>query len=340
MSLKQLPKVNNVIPDLVYAGANPIYQDQKATKKQLVALEKLGIEYIVNLQEQHELHESYEDLTDNFRILYLPIVDRKTTDDEAVKKLVNGIYRKIEHKHKIFIHCQGGKGRTGVIVALLLAKYYGYGATKALKETQRLFDTRVDKGVKCLKSPQTREQVSQVKRLLSLPERVHVRETPHAYLFMGYGTDIDEYPMLSNFYPSEFVDEYGDVWYNNEQFYQAMKAFQFDDTEIYEKIRNTKNPKTAKNLGRKVQNFDPKRWNKVSKKYMLEGLRYKFKLPEFQQILLDTGDKLIVESSPWDTVWGSGLDIKHYDAVDPEMFKGTNWLGELLMKVRNEMKES
>lgn len=299
-------------------------------------LKDLGIEYIVNLQEEKELDKNYKKLTQDFQIINLEVVDRKIAEDEKIIELLDTLYELVKEKHKIYIHCLGGKGRTGVIVALLLSKYYGYGATNSLKKTQELFDTRKDKGDKCPKSPQTKEQKDQVKRLLST-ERTYTRETEHAFLFTGFGKDYSLYPIFSNYYMKDFTDKDDDIWHSNEQFYHAMKAIEFEDEEMYNKIRKTDNPQSSKNYGRKVKNFNEKRWAKVSYEYMLEGLRYKFQDKKLKKYLLNTGDKLIIESSPWDKVWGTGLEIGHYDAMDPEMFKGKNLLGKALMEIRKEI---
>ena len=337
--MDKLTRTNVVIKNLLWAGANPVYNNTIDSKSQILALKELGIEYIVNLQEEFELDPQYNKLMSPFKIIRLETVDRSINDDQKVSALVEEIYRLIVNKHKVFIHCKGGKGRTGVIVALLLAKYHEYGATRALAKTQELFDTRVDRGKLCPKSPQTAEQKSQVKRLLSLPERTYTRVTEFSYLFMGFGKDYSKYTELSNYYQSNFIDDYGDTWTSNEQYYQAMKAFHFDDTEIYDLIRKAKTPQSAKNLGGKVKGFDPEVWRKVSYAYMKKGLIYKFSQDSnLNQLLLSTGDRYIIESTPWDTVWGSGLDIKSYDAVDETMFKGKNLLGQALMEVRDELR--
>ena len=53
--------------------------------------------------------------------------------------------------------------------------------------------------------------------------------------------------------------------------------------------------------------------------------------------LIATGDKEIVEASPEDKIWGIGLRESDPLAWDKSTWKGTNWLGEAIMAVREEL---
>ena len=54
-------------------------------------------------------------------------------------------------------------------------------------------------------------------------------------------------------------------------------------------------------------------------------------------MLLETGDKILAEANPRNCVWGIGLDIHDPDAFDPSRWRGQNWLGNMLMEVRDEI---
>lgn len=131
----------------------------------------------------------------------------------------------------------------------------------------------------------------------------------------------------------------GVVYNTAEQFMMAMKAKHFGDTDAQMKIMATKNPREQKAIGRTVKNFNPDVWSKVAKSYVYIGNLEKFLDPEMKRLILSTGDKEIVEASPYDTVWGIGLGEQDPAALDKTKWRGTNWLGETLMKVRSDLRE-
>jgi ribA/ribD-fused uncharacterized protein len=125
-----------------------------------------------------------------------------------------------------------------------------------------------------------------------------------------------------------------------EQFMMAEKARMFGDQDALTNIMKATHPKDQKAFGRTVKNFDKTKWNKVAKDIVYKGNMAKFKQnPKLKTILLETQGTL-VEASPKDTVWGIGLDEKDPRAQNPEQWLGTNWLGEVLTKVRNDLQKS
>jgi ribA/ribD-fused uncharacterized protein len=58
---------------------------------------------------------------------------------------------------------------------------------------------------------------------------------------------------------------------------------------------------------------------------------------KLKAVLLGTEDKLIVEASPSDRIWGIGFDAEHAGGKENEW--GANKLGEALMRVRKELNE-
>jgi ribA/ribD-fused uncharacterized protein len=57
------------------------------------------------------------------------------------------------------------------------------------------------------------------------------------------------------------------------------------------------------------------------------------------KILISTKDKILVEASPWDKVWGIGLPEDDKNIENPNYWKGKNLLGFALMEVRDELKK-
>ena len=120
-----------------------------------------------------------------------------------------------------------------------------------------------------------------------------------------------------------------------------MKAIKFGDKEIAEEIlKKGDNPKIAKNLGRKVKNYDDGVWNNVRYSVMRDACFMKFSQNEYlKKKLLNPkwSDKGFVEGSPYDRIWGIGVHYK--DASDDEStWRGENLLGKVLNEVRDALK--
>ena len=56
--------------------------------------------------------------------------------------------------------------------------------------------------------------------------------------------------------------------------------------------------------------------------------------PTLSAFLAGTADRVLVEASPSDRIWGIGLAADDPRAVNPEKWRGLNLLGFALMEVR------
>lgn len=139
---------------------------------------------------------------------------------------------------------------------------------------------------------------------------------------------------FSQWYHAPFVIE-GVEYPTAEHYMMAEKARLFGDMQIREKIFATRTPREVKELGRQIQNFDQGIWELHRYSIVVAGNRAKFSQHDvLKQFLLSTGDKIIVEASPLDSVWGIGLAEDDAAAQDPRKWKGLNLLGFALMQVR------
>jgi ribA/ribD-fused uncharacterized protein len=145
--------------------------------------------------------------------------------------------------------------------------------------------------------------------------------------------------IFSQWYASRFT--IAGITYNCcEQYMMAQKALLFNDIKSYEAIMKTTSPREQKALGRKVKNFETDKWNEVCREFVYQGNLAKFtQNPILKQGLMATEDKEIVEASPYDTIWGIGMDVGHPDIEDKSKWQGTNWLGEAIMRVRETLKQ-
>lgn len=126
----------------------------------------------------------------------------------------------------------------------------------------------------------------------------------------------------------------------SEQAMMYLKALEFADFKTAEKIMETSDPKKQKQLGRQIQRFDEDHWSKVRLDQAVSYLRHKFiQNLDLFKILMDTGNREIVEASPYDNVWGCGMGVDKYPQIlDKANWTGTNLLGEALMRVREELR--
>ncbi len=123
-----------------------------------------------------------------------------------------------------------------------------------------------------------------------------------------------------------------------EHWMMAEKARLFDDTATLAEILAAKSPALAKKLGRKVANFDDAIWLTARWDIVLRGNFSKFSQhADLKAFLLHTGDRVIVEASPFDKIWGIGMAATHANAENPAQWNGLNLLGFALMEVRERL---
>ncbi len=125
-----------------------------------------------------------------------------------------------------------------------------------------------------------------------------------------------------------------------EHYMMAEKARLFGDENARDKILKAGSPKAAKQIGRQVKNFKDEVWNRERFQIVVEGNLAKFgQNRELGNYLIGTGDKVIVEASPIDRIWGIGLPADDERASNPEQWRGLNLLGFALMEVRQKLLE-
>ena len=154
------------------------------------------------------------------------------------------------------------------------------------------------------------------------------------FFFRQYG----DFGFLSNFYEVTFVkDKF--VFENSEQCFMYMKNKTFDPNNIQHRnnILYESNPTRVKRLGREVKNFDKKKWNKIKYTIMVDVLISKFSQnKDLKKLLLETNDSILYQASPYDKIWGIGLNIDNASVTDSSEY-GQNLLGKALMEVRSKL---
>lgn len=143
---------------------------------------------------------------------------------------------------------------------------------------------------------------------------------------------------LSQWWPSPFTVE-GVEYATAEHWMMAAKARLFDDKEAEGKALTASAPASAKKAGRLVRGFDEAVWERERSGIVVEGSVHKFRQDaRLREYLLGTGDRVLVEASPMDRIWGIGLAADDERALDPARWRGINLLGFALMEARERLR--
>ncbi len=143
---------------------------------------------------------------------------------------------------------------------------------------------------------------------------------------------------LSQWWPAPFSVD-GVEYATAEHWMMAGKARLFEDAAAERAVLAATHPARAKRAGRLVRGFDEAIWERERFRIVVEGSLHKFAAhPELREFLLNTGDRVLVEASPLDRVWGIGLGADDEAASDPERWRGQNLLGFALMAARERLR--
>ncbi|MGW0702559.1 NADAR family protein [Streptomyces sp. NPDC002867] len=143
---------------------------------------------------------------------------------------------------------------------------------------------------------------------------------------------------LSQWWPSPFAVD-GVQYATAEHWMMAAKARLFGDAEAEHRALEAKSPAEAKKAGRLVRGFDEAIWRRERFAIVRAGSVHKFgRDAALRDFLLGTGDRVLVEASPVDRIWGIGLAADDERAQDPARWRGLNLLGFALMEAREELR--
>ena len=176
------------------------------------------------------------------------------------------------------------------------------------------------------------EKVSVGRKVLSSPPAIQALPS---YIFFWH--EDDEHGYFSQWYKAPFTIE-GVSYQTCEQYMMAKKALLFHDYSSYSAIMKEPDPKKDKALGKAVKNYDHDAWHNCNEEIIYNANYAKFSQhPQLKEELLATGNKILVEASPYDRIYGIGLEASDPNAKDPGKWKGKNLLGIVLGRVRESL---
>ncbi|WP_238598541.1 NADAR family protein [Saccharothrix sp. ALI-22-I] len=143
---------------------------------------------------------------------------------------------------------------------------------------------------------------------------------------------------LSQWWEGPFTVD-GRTYRTAEHFMMCGKALLFGDEDTAARVLAASTPGEARSLGQQVRGFDEGTWVANRLDVVVRGNLAKFGAhDDAREYLLGTGDRVLVEASPLDRIWGIGLAADDERAADPSTWLGLNLLGQALMDVRDRLR--
>lgn len=183
-------------------------------------------------------------------------------------------------------------------------------------------------------------KIAGVRSVQQLIEQVRSGTEPRYLHFWGHRPGkpgVITKACFSQWYEASFnVD--GTHYTTAEHFMMSEKARTFGDEAVRARVQSARTAAEAKALGRQVTGFDEGIWNQERFSVVVAANQAKFSQnASLRDFLLNTGQQVLVEASPVDSIWGIGLAADHPDAATPELWPGLNLLGFALMEVRDRL---
>lgn len=148
---RPFPRSYWVSPSLL-AGFLPASKNSDVMQERLTALLDLGVNCFINLMEPDE-----RDYDGNLFVQYHPVLcslaavrcidiqyhnisirDQDVPSIEKMREILDTIEQSVQQGSIVYVHCWGGKGRTGTVVACWLMESWGLTADDALIKIQEL----------------------------------------------------------------------------------------------------------------------------------------------------------------------------------------------------------
>jgi len=163
-----------VVPGKFMAGYYPASPDPEQTRKKLKALLKCGIRCVINLMEENEenyygkrfipyeeqLKQLAREMGTEVTCMRIPIEDMNVPSRQTMRMILDEIDSAVQRGCPIYVHCLGGRGRTGTVVGCYLARHgvaSGQGVLDKIMDLRRQTDPAISQP-----SPETRLQRSLV----------------------------------------------------------------------------------------------------------------------------------------------------------------------------------
>lgn len=123
------------------------------------------------------------------------------------------------------------------------------------------------------------------------------------------------------------------------QYIAASKAKLFNDNDMLERILDEDNIQKQKQLEQQIKNVKEDKWFQECRQIVYNGTFDKFyQNDKIFSLLVSTENKTIVASLPTDRIWGIGVSCDDIKVKFRHNWRGRNWLGQVLMKIREDLR--
>ena len=277
------------------------------TQDEVNNLETLGVRCFIDLTNTQE-HRTIPYST-KYKYIKYPIVDRHIPADwKSFAQLIVEICRiiySLKDQEKVYIHCKGGHGRSGILVACILCHHLNISPYEALQKTSKYHAQR----------PEMRERW----RKLGSPQGKKQKDFVYKFFrILKYDHDDQYFTAGMNNFSNHTVTIPNIGTFPNA--YSAYLSFKKpSDPEYISQLKKG-------NITLVDDIVPDENWEDNKVKYMALVLEYKFRQHKIiRDILLNTGLRPLVKESS-EKFWGSGDDGS-----------GLNLHGKILMQLRAQL---
>ena len=163
----------SVVPGIFMAGCYPGSEVKAEAQQKLEGLLEHGIQHIINLMEPDELYWSgqafvpyevhmrsmAEKMGHTITFERMPVKDTSIPSRIEMCTILDRIDQCLAENKTVYLHCWGGRGRTGTVVGCFLARHGFSSGQRVLNLIQELRKSTIDHEKP---SPETSQQIDMV----------------------------------------------------------------------------------------------------------------------------------------------------------------------------------